>query len=210
VLNDQGKPVARFSDRLNVALYFPKYVGPPRRDLVYNFQSPLAPGLYQVRVAARDNKSGRTGSAMQWIEIPDLASHKLSLSSLLLGETTKDAQMLKSDSAEVAESTLTVDRRLARSSKLRFMTYVYNAARGADGTAPDVALQIQILRNDQPVVTTSLRKIEPGSAQDLARLPYAAELPLEALLPGRYVLQITAIDRIAKTTVSQRANFEIE
>jgi VWFA-related protein len=212
VLNDNGKPVASFRDRLDVAVYFPKYVGPPRRDLVYNFQAPLKPGLYQVRVATRDSKSGRTGSAMQWIEIPDLASHKLSLSSLLLGETTKDAELLKgSDPSAVAESLLTVDRRLARSSKLRFVTYVYNAARGANGTAPpDVALQMQILRNDQPVVTTASRKIEPGTAQDPARLPYAAEIPLEALPPGRYVLQVTAIDRISKTTATQRAIFEIE
>lgn len=212
VLNDNGKPVASFRDRLDVAVYFPKYVGPPRRDLVYNFQSPLKPGLYQVRVATRDSKSGRTGSAMQWIEIPDLTARKLSLSSLLLGETTKDAELLKSgDPNAVAESMLTVDHRLHRSSKLRFMTYVYNAARGANGTAaPDVTLQIQILRNDQPVVTTASRKIEPGNALDPARLPYAAEVPLEALLPGRYVLQITAIDRISKTTASQRASFEVE
>ena len=31
---------------------------------------PLPPGLYQVRVAVRDRKTGRTGSAMTWIEIP--------------------------------------------------------------------------------------------------------------------------------------------
>jgi VWFA-related protein len=212
VLNDNGKPVASFRDRLDVAVYFPKYVGPPRRDLVYNFQSPLKPGLYQVRVATRDSKSGRTGSAMQWIEIPDLTSRKLSLSSLLLGETTKDAELLKGgDPTAVAESMLTVDRRLARTSKLRFMTYVYNAARGANGTAPpDITLQVQILHNDQPVVTAASRKIEPGNALDPARLPYAAEVPLEGLLPGRYVLQITAIDRIAKTTASQRASFEVE
>ena len=31
---------------------------------------PLPPGLYQVRVAVRDRKTGRTGSAMTWLEIP--------------------------------------------------------------------------------------------------------------------------------------------
>jgi len=30
---------------------------------------PLPPGLYQVRVAVRDRQTGRTGSAMTWIEI---------------------------------------------------------------------------------------------------------------------------------------------
>lgn len=31
---------------------------------------PLPPGLYQVRFAVRDRQTGRTGSAMTWIEIP--------------------------------------------------------------------------------------------------------------------------------------------
>ena len=31
---------------------------------------PLPPGLYQVRVTVRDRQTGRTGSAMVWIEIP--------------------------------------------------------------------------------------------------------------------------------------------
>jgi hypothetical protein len=30
----------------------------------------LPPGLYQVRVAVRDRQTGRTGSAMTWVEIP--------------------------------------------------------------------------------------------------------------------------------------------
>ena len=30
----------------------------------------LPPDLYQVRVAVRDRKNGRTGSAMTWLEIP--------------------------------------------------------------------------------------------------------------------------------------------
>lgn len=211
VLNNQGKPAASFKNRLDVAASSPQDVGTPRRDLIYNFQSHLPPGLYQMRVAARDDKSGRTGSAMQWIEIPDIASRHLFLSSLLLAETTKEAEKLKSEPTDVAESLFSVDHRFARSSKLRFLTYIYNAARGANNVVPpDVALQVQILRDDQPVMTTALRKVKHEGMSDLARLAYAAEIPLEEMLPGRYVLQITAIDRIAKISASQRANFEIE
>jgi hypothetical protein len=38
---------------------------------------PLPPGLYQVRVAVRDRQSGRTGSAMGWIEIPQVGPNRL-------------------------------------------------------------------------------------------------------------------------------------
>jgi hypothetical protein len=37
---------------------------------------PLPPGLYQVRVAVRDRQSGRTGSAIGWIEIPRVGPPK--------------------------------------------------------------------------------------------------------------------------------------
>ncbi|MGZ8842563.1 MAG: VWA domain-containing protein [Pyrinomonadaceae bacterium] len=40
------------------------------RFVRWNQSLPLPPGLYQVRVAVRDRQSGRTGSAMLWIENP--------------------------------------------------------------------------------------------------------------------------------------------
>jgi VWFA-related protein len=208
VLDDTGKSVASFKDRLDVTLK--QDAEQARRKLVYNFQSPLKPGLYQARVAVRDSKGGRVGSAMQWVEIPDISLHQLSLSSLLLGETTKEAQTLNGSQLSIAESPLSVDHHFSRTSKLRFLTYIYNAAPGANRAAPDLALQVQILRDDQPVATTPLRKIETSETTDLARILYAAELQLETMLPGSYVLQITVIDRTAKTSASQRASFVID
>lgn len=46
----------------------------------------IRPGLYQVRVAVRERATGRTGSAMEWIEIPKAAKPSLAMSSLFLGE----------------------------------------------------------------------------------------------------------------------------
>jgi VWFA-related protein len=210
VLDDKGKSVASFKDRVNVNVNSAKETDPANPNLIYNFQSPLKPGLYQVRVAVHDSKGGRTGSAMQWIEIPDLASHHLSLSSLLLGETTKETETQKGSQPSMTVAPLSVDHYFSRSSSLRFLTYIYNAAQSADKATNDVALQVQILRDDQPVVTTALRKVASSGLLDQTRIPYAAEIQLETLLPGRYVLQITAIDRLAKTSASQRANFVIE
>jgi hypothetical protein len=44
----------------------------------------------------------------------------------------------------------------------------------------------------------------------MARLPYAAEVRLDNLPVGQYVLSVTSIDRIAKTSASQQLNFTIE
>jgi len=71
--NDKGKPLSSFVGRLRI---FPVPDNAPadrRSRAVYAFHAWLSPGLYQVRVGIRDIKSGRIGSAMQWIEIPKVS-----------------------------------------------------------------------------------------------------------------------------------------
>ena len=195
VVNDEGKAVSEFAQNLTVA---PLQATSARRRVVYNAQLQLKPGLYQVRVAARDRRTGRSGSAMQWLDVPDIKKGGLALSSLFVGEASDGASQLS----------ICADRRFARTSRLGFFLYVYNAARAS--ASPDVALQVQIFRDDQPVVTKPLFKIATAGMTDLARLPYGEDLSLNTLPAGRYVLQVTAIDRAAKTSASQRTSFIIE
>ena len=211
VIDAQGKQLSGFRERLTATPTDSGATNLKLPDITYNYRAPLKPGLYQVRVAARDDASGQTGSATQWIEIPDLSKQQLSMSSLIVGERKPAAaEKEKKDESLIESVPLNVEHRFERSSHLRFLVYVYNARRGASASAqPDVALQVQIFRDDQPVVTTPLRKIETES-QDFARLAYAAEIPLQTMGVGQYILQVTAIDRIAKTSASQRFKFEVQ
>jgi VWFA-related protein len=192
VVNDEGKGVSEFDQSLTVA---PVQTSRGRRRVIYNQQLQLKPGLYQVRVAARDRRTGRAGSSSQWLEVPDVKKGGLTLSSLFVGETGDGS----------AQLAVCADRRFARDSRLGFFLYVYNAARQA--APPDVALQVQIFRDDQPVVTKPLVKIDTAGMPDLARLPYGEDLSLGELPAGRYVLQVTAIDRAAKSSATRRASF---
>ncbi|MFL6257583.1 MAG: VWA domain-containing protein [Pyrinomonadaceae bacterium] len=207
VLDDRGKAVKQFGQRLSVT---PNSLVPEsQQHVVYSFRFPLAPGLYQVRAAARDASSGRTGSAMQWVELPELKNQFL-MSSIFLGERTAGQPVAQLNPEDLPRSVLlSVDRRFARTSHIRFLTFVYNSAPGSTGR-PDVALQVQIFRDDQPVFTAPLSKLRADDGADFTRLPYMAELSLSTFPPGRYVLQITAIDRAAKTSSSQRTRFDVE
>jgi VWFA-related protein len=208
VIDDHGKTVSQFGQRLTVTS--DPAIPASQQHVVYSFQSPLAPGLYQVRAAARDVQSGRTGSAMRWIEVPEMGKSRLSLSSIFLGEREPGE---KPDAVKAEDTPrnvlLSVGRRFRRSSFIRFLTFVYNAAPAA-AAQPDVALQIQIFRDDQPVFTAPLTRLKFEGATDITHMPYMAELNLGEFPAGRYALQITAIDRTTKTSASQRANFIIE
>jgi hypothetical protein len=87
------------------------------------------------------------------------------------------------------------------------MTYVYIAQLGSTG--PDVAIQVIVMRQDQPVVTKPLVKVETNGQQNLKRISYGEDLDLSGLPAGTYVLQITAIDRVAKKSATQQSRFSI-
>lgn len=180
-----------------------------RNDIMFTYPAKLAPGLYQVRVAARDDKSGRVGSAHAWIEIPNLANKKLTMSSVLLGERTQATVTNASNSNAVSPVALSASHRFHRESTLRFLIFAYNSAISTVDQKPDVAVQVQVIRDDQPVLTTALRKVNVDGVTDLARLPYAAEIPLGELLPGRYLLSVTLIDRVAKQSTSRQTYFDV-
>jgi len=210
-LNDRGQPGARFAERLTATTLSESSVKGSDASVAYLFPVFLEPGLYQVRVAARDEKSGRTGSANGWVEIPDLSRDKLTLSSVIIGRhaltpTTNSSGNGQPTSEQVD---LSIDHQYQRNSVLRFLFFVYNAARAPSDSHPDVATQVQILRDNQPIITTALKKI-PTAGVDLDRLPYAADLSLSGLPAGQYVLQVTAVDRVSKTSASQQSRFSIQ
>jgi hypothetical protein len=178
----------------------------------------------------------RSGSAVQWIEIPDLSSKTLAMSSLIVGEKKAETETRQIEANPNGPETvdnpfrevaLNVDHRFARSSRLRFLTFVYNAARtgsnasmSGGGTVPttsgraqtgfDLAVQVHVFRDNEPVITTPLRKIDTEGIIDPARVPYAADVFLDSLQPGQYALQVTIIDRLTKASVSQRYDFHVD
>ncbi len=210
VFDANGKTMDNFSHRLTVT---PPLTGDAKLpEIVYNHRAKLKPGLYQVRVAARDRASGQTGSAAEWIKIPDLSKQGFSMSSLILGERKPSALDATKKADEVVEGiTVSVDRRFERASNLRYLVYIYNAAHreAAANAHADVTLQAQIFREDQLVATMPPRQPSTES-EDPSHLVYAAEIPLEELRAGQYTLQVTATDRITKASASQRVRFEVQ
>jgi VWFA-related protein len=235
VLNDQGKSISSFNKRFTIKGAATNTSNKPPESIFYNHFALVKPGLYQVRVAAIDVKTGTRGSAYEWIEVPNVANKDLALSSLIIGEKkpeesaqTLDATANESPQPEPLKRVIVnVDHRFASSSALRFLTFIYNASVGAananpdkDGktipasanntASPDLAVQVQVFRDDEPVITNPLHKIQTEGLPDMQRVPYAADVLLGGLAPGAYVLQVTVIDKLAKASATRKLNFQIE
>lgn len=180
-----------------------------QNDILFSYPAKLTPGLYQIRVAARDDKGNKSGGAHAWIEIPDLTKKKLAMSSLLLGERTQAMMTNVSSPGGLNPVALSASHHFRRESTLRFLIFAYNATPSPADQKPDVAVQVQVIRDDQPILTTALRKLSVEGVADLQRIPYAAEVPLAELTPGRYVIQVTVIDRVSKQSTSRQTHFDV-
>ena len=84
------------------------------------------------------------------------------------------------------------------------------AIAGGPQSQPDLKVQWQVFRDDQPVTTEPVRQIPTIGISDLTRIPYASDLPLDKLQPGRYVLRVTVLDLIAKTSASRQFSFSVD
>ena len=196
-IDERGRAVGTFTQSLTVKTSEIKAA--QSRRVLYSHQFKLPAGLYQIRVAAQEKDSTRLGTATEWIEVPDLSLKNFFLSSLFVGEIDKSA-------LETGKLSVNASHRFSAGSRLGFFLTIYNASRG---NAADLVLQVQVFRDQQPVVTIPLVKVDAQMASDPARISYGEDLPLTDLPAGDYLLSVTVIDRIAKTFAQQRIPFVI-
>lgn len=208
IIDQNRKQVASFNKRIIIGADS-NAVDPARKLVFYNYDATLAPGNYQIRLGARDTKSGRIGSAMQSVEIPELATGRFAISSLMLNERTEaDDEEESSGKRGVSRG---VTQRFAHDSRLRFLTYVYNAAPvAANDNEPDLNVEVKVLRGTQPILSPAVREVAIERGADTKSFPYVAEIPLAGLQPGEYILQVTVTDLTTKATASQQIMFVVD
>ena len=160
-------------------------------DFYYDFQTKVKPGLYQIRAAARDVKSGRVGSNLQWIEVPNVAGGSLKISSFFLTERKQtDLPGAVGENKDATENKITanVDRQFARSSFLQYKFYIYNYSQiAAQADTSGQNFQLQILSDNKLIATIPFNQaslIQTGAGQWV----YAAEIPLQSLPFGQDII----------------------
>jgi VWFA-related protein len=195
VFDTSGKSVGTFRQHLQVPP-----PGPESKRVTLKNEAPLGPGLYQVRVAARDARSLKVGSAIDWVEVPEFVTGAFSLSSIYLAESPQGAGP--------GEAFVNFERRFAHTSRLGFRVHIYNAARAAS-SPPDVTMKVEVLRGKEAALPATEAAVAADKAPDASRFDYIGDFDLGSLAPGRYVHQLTAIDRASKATATRQIDFMV-
>lgn len=197
---DNGKVIDETAQNYTIKASETEYYKRLEKGLVYNLLVPVKKaGAYQFRVALRDSKSSKVGSASQFIEIPNLKKDRLMLSSIILDNYTNEQWQKISTGNQANEDEQAgydmAHRRFKRGTILRYDYIIYNAK-----TNPvQLNEQIKLFRDGQLVVAGNVKQIALTEKVDLERIQTAEVIRLpEALPPGNYAMQIIVTDGRAK------------
>ncbi len=182
------------------------------KGLVYSMLVPIKKaGAYQLRVAVRDVNADKIGAATQFIEIPNLDKNRLSLSGLVLQNLTAEQWQARNNGQTVAEiqdvATVTATRIFQRGSVLLFNYVIYNAKPDANRNV-QLQTQARLYRDGELVFEGKVQPLNVQGQTDLKRLEANGAVMLgKNLVPGDYVLQVIAIDALAKEKNQVQAQF---
>jgi hypothetical protein len=83
VRDPQQRPVARIRDTINLSVSATEEV--QRKNVQYQTDLELPPGLFQLKVVVRENQTGLLGSFEAIISVPDLGRSPIRISSVIVG-----------------------------------------------------------------------------------------------------------------------------
>ncbi|MFN0106037.1 MAG: VWA domain-containing protein [Bryobacteraceae bacterium] len=168
------------------------------------------PGAYQMRVAALDALSGKTGSASRFIEVPDLRRGTLAISGITMADGDwRLSGTGKPDNAETDVSPAV--RVFRRGNMFSYSVAVYNARIEQSTGQPAVEIQARLILDGRVVWEGKRFPVAFKPGLDPQRIPAGAVLTLgEKTTPGEYVLEVQAIEKGGKhAIVSQWTDFEL-
>lgn len=216
---DNGVPVDQISKTYTVTLEKERYERFVKQGFVYDFAFPIKkPGGYQLRVALRDSKSDKVGSASQFVEVPNLKKNRLTLSGAGLENTTVEMwQQRNATNAGAASGGTdplmdTALRQFKKGTILNFGLVIFNA-KGDAAKRPNLTSQMRLFKDGAPIFQSDVKPVALDRQLDMKAINFLSSIVLgTSMAAGEYVLEVAITDTLAKgkyKAVSQYIQFEV-
>lgn len=207
VLDSEKHPVTQIRDTVNLAIDSSSDVR--KKNVQYDTGLSLPPGKYHLKFVVRENQTGRMGSFETDLDVPDLKSRPLKMSSIVLASQLQPAKKgatpspLIRDGSEIIPNVTHV---FSSGQHLRLYYDVYDPGRSnpsgtpqAGESKPGIHLltNVAFFRGKAKVYETSLAELTELNARDRQAGVFQLDLPLSPLAPGFYTCQVNVIDDAA-------------
>lgn len=161
----------------------------------------LGPGKYQAKIVVRDKATGRVGTVVHELEVPDLAEFRVSTPIL------SDVRETSQDGAPGDRLAILARRDFPRGASLFCQFEVYGAARLEESRMPRVTMGYEVRASDGSIYTRDRPSlITPTSQGTLSRL---VGFSLEAATPGDYEIVLRFKDELSGKTLELHESFSV-
>ena len=204
VLDNERHPLNRIRDTVKLAVSTSTDV--QKKNVQYDTGMSLLSGKYHLKFVVRENQTGRMGSFETDIEVPDLKTQPLKMSSVVLASQTQPVKIKKSEDLnplvhDGSEIIPNITHVFSASQHLLLYYEVYDPARPAGtDSAKNNKADVRLLSNvaffvgKAKAYESSLVELTELNARQRKAAVFQLDVPLTSLKPGFYTCQVNVID----------------
>jgi VWFA-related protein len=203
VLDESQRPVGRVRD--TVKLNLDPALQARQKNIQYTTSFNLPPGKYQLKFVVRENQTGRMGSFIADVTLPDLKKAPLKMSSIVLAAqrtpSKKEDPLVRNGEEYVPDIS-----HVFRQDQHMYLLYeIYDpvhekAAEGAPKepkSAIDLLSSLELIQGSTKVYETPIVQAMTINVEGRDAVSIELDVPLSGLKPGPYVCQLNVIDDAA-------------
>jgi len=203
VVDGAQRPVGRVRD--TVKLNLDPSLQARQKNIQYTTSFNLPPGKYQLKFVVRENQTGRMGSFIADVTLPDLKKAPLKMSSIVLAsqrEPSKKDDPLARNGEEYVPNISHVFRQ-DQHMYLLYEIYDPAHAKAAEGapkeakSAIDLLSSLELIQGSTKVYETTIVQAKSINVDGRDAVSFELDVPLSGLKPGSYICQLNVIDDAA-------------
>lgn len=185
VYDRTGKLVNSFIEKITGSVPLENLESARHSGFVYTKRLELKPGYYQVRMGAIEPESDLIGTAVAWVDVPDLSKGKPALSSILLS-----VNLAQKNAPEPQEWNSI--KSVKAPGPLVYYLMLYNAP---SSTGSEFTIQSEIAQNEKVIYQSEPQSVSSRMiGKDGKGIEIGGQLSLQ-LEPGLYELRVAVKDK---------------
>src|SRR6266481_3513620 len=207
-----GRVVQTFEDVISRGI--PESLFQSSRNLysIYQKSVPLRSGLYRLDIVIKDTQSGNIGVLGTAVRVPHFDQEKLDASSLILADQIERVASRQIGTGQFVLDSYKVRPRLSQefsgADKLGIYLQLYNLKLDESSRKTKVSVAYRIAKDQEEVWRTV--ETEDHLHQGGEQLTIERFIPVSSLAPGRYTIEVSAIDLLTNETVIRSSDFTVK
>jgi len=158
----------------------------------------LRPGNYLLKMLVRENRTGKVGTFEQALDVPDLAARPVTISSVVLGSTTRDDKVVPS-----------VTRVFRKDQELYVYFQAYHPEPVPGMEQPFVSAGLVFFSETSKAFETRLQHVRQFADPKTKAADFQLRVPLKDFAPGHYWVQVNVLDHMGGRASFARVPFAI-